>query len=420
MAHVSEREFALYQDVVVAGYRFHDMMLGRLLELAGPDATVILLSDHGFHSGTLRPTEIPNVPGGPAVEHRQYGVLCMAGPGIRTDERVFGAGLLNIAPTVLTLLGLPVGADMAPPLVQAFESLPKIETVPSWEEVPGEAGLHDGDMQLDPWAEQEALQQLVELGYIEAPGEDAAAAAEDARLHGAFNLGRVYFSTGRAALAVPLFEQMAAVESEHAAYYGLWLAQAYVATGDLDRAWATVERVRALPDAATGALDLLTVDLLIARGDVDAALDLLASDAVPRTVDMWLRRGEILLRQQFPDDAEDAFRHALSLDPDEARAHHGLAKVHIQRHEYQQAADAALVAIGHLYFYPEAHFHLGVAVLRLGWAERAAQAFEVALQQRPGLAQARRWLARVYHEYLRQPERAQQVLAEGPRAAPIP
>ena len=80
---------------------------------------------------------------------------------------------------------------------------------------------------------------------------------------------------------------------------------------------------------------------------------------------------------------------------------------------------AMLVAIGHLYFYPEAHFHLGVAILRLGWAERAAQAFEVALQQRPGLVAARRWLARVYHEYLRQPERAQQVLAEGSPAAPV-
>ena len=36
-------------------YRFHDLMLGRLLELAGPDAYVMIVSDHGFESGPLRP-----------------------------------------------------------------------------------------------------------------------------------------------------------------------------------------------------------------------------------------------------------------------------------------------------------------------------------------------------------------------------
>ena len=47
----------------------------------------------------------------------------MAGPGIKHDERIYGANLLNVAPTVLTLLGLPVGEDMAgPPLLQAFET----------------------------------------------------------------------------------------------------------------------------------------------------------------------------------------------------------------------------------------------------------------------------------------------------------
>src|SRR5207249_1558220 len=47
--HVSEADFALYKDVVAGMYRFHDLMLDRLLELAGPEATVLLVSAHGFH-----------------------------------------------------------------------------------------------------------------------------------------------------------------------------------------------------------------------------------------------------------------------------------------------------------------------------------------------------------------------------------
>ena len=51
--------YQLYKDVVISGYKFHDMMLERLLELAGDDVTVMLISDHGFHPDHLRPCVFP-------------------------------------------------------------------------------------------------------------------------------------------------------------------------------------------------------------------------------------------------------------------------------------------------------------------------------------------------------------------------
>ena len=45
---IAERDFELYGGVVEAGYRFHDMMLGALVSLAGDDTHVLLCSDHGF------------------------------------------------------------------------------------------------------------------------------------------------------------------------------------------------------------------------------------------------------------------------------------------------------------------------------------------------------------------------------------
>ena len=50
-----EREFELYREVVANVYRHHDAMLGRYLQLAGPDAHVLVISDHGFHSDSFRP-----------------------------------------------------------------------------------------------------------------------------------------------------------------------------------------------------------------------------------------------------------------------------------------------------------------------------------------------------------------------------
>ena len=79
MEGIPEERYEIYKDVVNGAYRFHDMMLETLLELAGPDATVLLVSDHGFHSDHLRPRGIPAEPAGPAIQHRPFGIFCMKG-----------------------------------------------------------------------------------------------------------------------------------------------------------------------------------------------------------------------------------------------------------------------------------------------------------------------------------------------------
>jgi predicted AlkP superfamily phosphohydrolase/phosphomutase len=135
---VDESDFELYRHVVAGVYRFHDMMLERLIELAGPDTAVIVVSDHGFHSDHLRTRAIPRVPAGPAAEHRAFGILAMAGPGVRAGEAVHGASILDVTPTALALLGLPSGADMAGhPLTQALREDVPTSTIPSWEQVRG-------------------------------------------------------------------------------------------------------------------------------------------------------------------------------------------------------------------------------------------------------------------------------------------
>ena len=80
---VGEKDFELYKDVIEAGYRYHDMMLDVLMQLAGEDTTIMLISDHGFEPGNLRPQSILNESAGPAAEHSPYGIFCMSGPGIQ-------------------------------------------------------------------------------------------------------------------------------------------------------------------------------------------------------------------------------------------------------------------------------------------------------------------------------------------------
>ena len=109
-------------------YEWFDEMLGRLVAAAGSDATVIVCSDHGFHAWSMEKPEKLFLSGhhldGPP------GVLVAAGPGIarRGDYTRFVeqneleecGTILDLAPTVLALLGLPRGADMPG---RAFEPL---------------------------------------------------------------------------------------------------------------------------------------------------------------------------------------------------------------------------------------------------------------------------------------------------------
>jgi tetratricopeptide (TPR) repeat protein len=190
---ITDEDFEIYQGVVSMGYQFHDQMLGTLLRKAGDDVRVVLMSDHGFHPDHLRPRVIPHIPAGPAIEHSDFGILVMAGEGIRKDELIHGASVIDITPTLLAMYGLPVGDDMdGKVLVGAFEETPVLRTIPTWEDVPGDDGRHPPDKRLDPIAAKEALDQLVALGYIEAPGEDAEEAVSRTVRELRYNLCEAY------------------------------------------------------------------------------------------------------------------------------------------------------------------------------------------------------------------------------------
>ena len=190
-------------------------MLGTLLEKAGDDTTVILMSDHGFHPDHLRPASIPDIPAGPAIEHRDFGILAISGPGIKKDELLHGASVLDVAPTILTLYGLPVGEDMdGKVLSQAFVKAPEVAFIPSWEEVPGADGRHPPHTRLDPVAAHEALEQMIALGYIERPDENREVAVEKTIRELRYNLGEAYQDAGRHAEAHEIFSELYAADPD--------------------------------------------------------------------------------------------------------------------------------------------------------------------------------------------------------------
>jgi len=176
----------------------------------------------------------------------------MAGPGIKPDERIYGASLLDIAPTVLHLFGLPVGRDMdGKVLLTALQDPAPVQRIDSWESVEGNAGMHPADAMLDPLDAVEAMKQLVALGYVAPQAGDAAKAVEEAVLEQHYTLAQSHEDEGRPDLADAEYVQMLELRpDDHRAFSGrvnalLGMGETEAAQGVLDAFDASAERAAA-------------------------------------------------------------------------------------------------------------------------------------------------------------------------------
>ncbi|WP_375466428.1 alkaline phosphatase family protein [uncultured Methylobacterium sp.] len=407
LPEISETDFGWYRDVMTHLYLFHDQMLGRLVELAGPEARVLVVSDHGFESGARR----PRGPVEPAQWHRAQGIFVLHGPGVQADARVEGATLLDIAPTVLALLGLPAGNDMeGRVLVSAFGDPPPaiLPRIPSWERVPGEDGRPGpATGEEDPAAAQAALRQLAELGYIDPPGEDALRAVARAEAEADFNLAAAFIEGGRASEARLLLLRLTDRYPDETRYWRSLVAACFAAGVPTEAApaLAALERLepgRAQTVVLRGLLAWARDDLAGCQAAWDEAERLAPDDPTTQTY-----LGRLYLRRRQWADAERAFGRALALDPESAEANYGLsvALPRQGRERVEPGIEYALRAVGLRHEFPEAHFQLGALLSRLGWYDRAVQAFEITLRLRPGFVVAHRYLARIY-SHLGRPDAA--------------
>ena len=419
---VKEEDFELYKDVVRGAYRFHDMMLERLLQLAGPETTIILCSDHGFESGAKRPRATPREPAGPAVWHRQYGILVMAGPGIKQDERIYGASLIDIAPTVLTIFNLPIGEDMdGRPLLEAFEIPPEVKTIESWESVPGECG--------------NALRGSG-IGFRPSPGADATIrcprlhrrsrrrqrkAAESADIEAKYNISRTYLWKNQPDRALPLLEEIVRRRPWEDRFLS-HLAVCYFQNGYLLQAENVISAMsdNGVPEHALTML--LLAKIKFARGDLGGSYEsLLAAEAMnPQLPDVYTQIGNAFERLYQWDNAQAAYEKAIAIDENNAFALEGLSSIYRRKKLNQETADMALRAVSLLHRLPMAHFNIGVAMARSGESERAMLAFETALRFQPKMVNAHRYLATL-HRSNGSPEKAafhQQEVAKIVRSRP--
>lgn len=405
MRHVSEVDFQLFRQVMRQVYQMQDRMLGEMLQACGPNTTLMLLSDHGFYSDHRRPEidvqKMSNADRA-AVEtrwHRPLGMLLLAGPGIRRGQRVYGAGLLDIAPTALTLLGLPVGADMrGRALTETFDRPVKPDSVLGWDLVQGDSGMHPTDLRQDPFEAHDALQQLVDLGYMAALPEEAARQVEMVWRETQCNLSSVQTMLGQHNQAVETLTRL------HEKYpdeprFTVGLARSLIRAERAAEAIAPLQRGLAhSPDDLGLRFALLSATIEAERRDEALAL-LAALDAdCGQRKDVAAALATSAVALELWPQAERYCRLALEFDPEAAAMHKEFGHVLIMLDRHEDAVESLLRSVEIVHVFPEAHYLMGIALTRLDEYAHAIKAFEVALSMRPSMIDAHRYLATIHRK----------------------
>jgi tetratricopeptide (TPR) repeat protein len=385
------------------------MMLETLLQQAGPDTTVILVSDHGFLSDERR-RETDGFKN-PTSWHRQQGVVCMHGPGIKQGEILQGASLLDVTPTVLSLFGIAVGNDMdGRPWLEAFDREVQPERIPSWDEVSGESGCHPADRQEDTVAAAEAIRQLVALGYVDPPTDDIQATIERTKIDLKTNLAIALFDAGIFEQAIATWQELIELADQDEALINNYLgelARCHMQRGDFEESEKILENL--LVESPGNVMVLFRLaQLKLRRGSPAAALGHLSQidEAATNSITYHSLAAPAYLQLRLFGDAKSSYRKVLDFDPESAEAWSGLACIAVEEKEYQDACEFALQAVGLEHNQPVTHFHLGVALAQCGYRVEAIKALETCLLLAPRTIAAHQQLAELLAQDERNAEKA--------------
>jgi len=395
---INAEEVQRYGGVVDAMYGFLDLMLGRLVELAGEGTTVLVVSDHGFRSGVDRPAGVPAVgmiEAAGAEWHREYGVLVMSGPGIRHDGRVHGATLLDVAPTVLHLFGQPVARDLpGRVLLDALEIREEVRWIPSW------SGLHgEAVSQNTPVAVEEAeLRRLVAMGYLPAGVLEGAASVRLVRNESLVNLALSLLSTGKPAEAVGCLDRVC-VEEPGNLRYGLVRTHGLLRSGRHREALEWIEGAFR-QGAGCVELELMLCGALAGLGRAREAEERIRrlTGEHPGCAAAWQVLGQLLASRGSFEEAAESLRRALGLRPGLASVHEELARLELARRQPAAAAAAALEGIRQVFWNPQAHLLRGRALAQLGDVAGAIGSMRTAVEQQPRLGEAHYHLCGLYRQ----------------------
>jgi Flp pilus assembly protein TadD len=323
MATIPQAEYERYRDAVEEAYVFQDEMLGEMMGRMDERTVLMVVSDHGFKSGESRLHNRPEIWAGNAADwHRLNGIVGFMGAGVKKGAQIQGASIIDVAPTILALMGLPAAEDMPGKAMRSAFTDEAVATFSAQRVATLDRAREPVDAVAVSGASQETMKKLEALGYLTPDNADA---------HN--NLGQRWEQRGEYAKAIEEYQQAIALRPNfHDAYNNL-----AVCYGQLKRyaeAEAALKKCIALKPDDTYAMSNVAV-LMMETGRVREGIAFAerAVELEPGYANGRVTLGSLYATSRRYDDAEREFREALRLDPENATAKENLRRLAVIRGE---------------------------------------------------------------------------------------
>lgn len=375
-------------------YEHLDMLLGQLFATAGKGSNILLI--------------------GIGDANAQQSKLVMDGPGFDKGATLpISASLLDIVPTVLTLLGVPVARDMdgqawtellsettkpnqtAPEIVETWDScIHPPQADPDYD--PDENSLP-----IDP-----SVQHLVELGYIDPLETRARQDAERCQRETGRNRVLSLLDAGLLDQAVEESQRLTSKHPDWSPAYEL-LAEIQLQRGQFLLAEQALEFL-IHRGAESARLYFALGRIRAARRQLREALQYyhVAERINSNLSGLQLAKGLALLRTHNYSAAASTLERTLDANDATETLYDALATCSLGTQNYEAAAEHALAAVEQNLSCATAHYHLALALVGMERYAEAKQALETAIAVDPTFLAAWRWLVRLCRDQLNQPLKA--------------
>ncbi|MGQ9811165.1 MAG: tetratricopeptide repeat protein [bacterium] len=369
MKGVGKEEAEKWGDTVHKVYLEADKLIGKVLGMIDDSTVLVIVSDHGFKSGNMRPSSDPRMGFGQATDwHRLNGVIAIFGPGIRKGVEITNASVLDVAPTLLYILGLPADQRMkGKVLVEAF-SEDQIRRYPIQQPI-DYASLLDFQSGSESHAiPDEGLKaKLVSLGYI-AGGSGSLV-----------NLANYYHRSGRYEEAIEVWKKLIDQDpNDVGAIIGM--SNAYYALGKTDLAVRGLMRVLDKDARNLKAIHSLATIYLNQGKSSDAMM--MAERAIsidPNDGMGYFNKGSALQLMGRDDEAIQQYMLAIKHSPDLAEAYGNLAQIYVSKNRLDEAYECATKGLEIEPTRAALHYVAGMVSEARGEREQAIRAFSHAV-----------------------------------------
>ena len=156
------------EPVVLEAYRREELYHGERIETA-PD--IILVTQDCYKGGTAIDELVSDVPLDVLAKlsgvHRMDGIIAAQGPHIVWNQKLEGAGIIDVAPTILYALNMPIPSDMdGRPLTNMFEKSYTEQTAASYTDERAYEDVASDEYGYSEEEEESVRLKLEALGYL--------------------------------------------------------------------------------------------------------------------------------------------------------------------------------------------------------------------------------------------------------------